>query len=754
MESMLDDTILYLCSTSKIKLNILKKFADTLKNLTQCKYIVFPVSMDWNTPDQPVGEGTYDACKKRISVFTNEYYTNATSFKIFSLENGIYINDVTGEICDICVLIVQEQDGTQLRFNSFGIQIDPDLFGLYLAGNRDGSRIGTTFGKFLSVNFGVEHDNWSLDQRFGGISRLSQMEDCLNKYLIHSFTEKIANYPREGVMFMHATSIVVNPILFNIMFDIFERFVGDNFDMSKIDYVAGLDARGFYFAPVLARLFKKSFIPIRKASKLPLTEAHPIVTESYTTEYSDDMFGLEERAEYRTSLKGVLIVDDLLATGGSIIGAANVLRNVGLAVIGAVTLYDVNVHRDKAHEKLLQNNIVCKVVLYEGGVPNDIQQLKFKIPSVMLQRVAKTSDVTRYFTLSDDEWANPSESSRHHLQLADAKIMYAAKDKDLANDVMQKLCTYASTAGSSISDICVDVVSELFSNGETRVEFKQSVRNAHVVIISRTRTGHINNDFIELLLMMDACTRSQCSKITVVMPYYPYARSDKKDSPHCPIASSTIAKILTHMHADNVISLDLHAGQIQGYIDKGFHNLYIKRYMCEYIYKSYLQYFPREEWNQQFILVAPDAGSSKAIRGYSSVLGINNIVMDKQRDYSKPGTVSRSVIIGEHSIYVGRTAIVIDDMADTMGTMCSAAKELVKAGIKEVLVLVTHGVLSGKAIENINCTECIKEVSVTNSLPQDANINASPKIRVIDCSELLARTIDGIFSGKSISRLF
>jgi ribose-phosphate pyrophosphokinase len=378
--------------------------------------------------------------------------------------------------------------------------------------------------------------------------------------------------------------------------------------------------------------------------------------------------------------------------------------------------------------------------------------LHYKFSSIALKRLKTKSRLfERKYTLSDEEYLKNTNS----LNLSGVKIMCAKRDLIFTKEIIDTLLGYNDpNIHLNYSDVLIDVIAEKFSNGETRIEFSQNVRNSHVIIVNRTRTGHINDDLYELSLMIDACNRSHAEKITVVLPYYPYARSDKKDGPHCPIGASMVANILKSLHVSNVVALDLHAGQIQGYIDKGFHNLYLKKYICDFIYNNYLKIYPQTEWNEHFVLVAPDGGSAKMIQGYSKILGINNVIMHKERNYSIPGTVVNSIIIGEQNTYQNKIAIVIDDIVDTMGTLCSASKVLHNNGVKDIIVIATHGALSEGAINNLNNTECIREVIVSDSLPQDENLNKIPKLRVLNSSELIARTIDGIISGKSISQLF
>jgi len=291
-----------------------------------------------------------------------------------------------------------------------------------------------------------------------------------------------------------------------------------------------------------------------------------------------------------------------------------------------------------------------------------------------------------------------------------------------------------------------------FNNGETRVEFKESVRGRHIIVVCSVASGNINDAIMEVKSILDCCRRSGVSKITVVMPYFPYARSDKRDG-RVPINAAVLAEDLKNVN--NLISLDLHAGQIQALIPEGFHNLYFINYMCQYLFDNYLVYIQKEEWNNHFVLVSPDAGGVKRVQAYAEKLGINYVTMNKKRDYSNPGTVANSSISGKPGDYQGKIAIVIDDMADTMGTMDAAVKTMAEYGIRKVILAVTHGVFSKDiAFDRMNENDHILQVIVSNSLPQEENFKKCPKIRVIDCGMMISRTIDGIQTGKSISKQF
>lgn len=292
--------------------------------------------------------------------------------------------------------------------------------------------------------------------------------------------------------------------------------------------------------------------------------------------------------------------------------------------------------------------------------------------------------------------------------------------------------------------IC-NVILSHFGNGETRFEIQTNVRNRHIIIVSQMRTGNVNNDFMALTMILDACNRSDAIKLTVVIPYFPYSRSDKRDKPRVPIGAANIARILNLYNIDNIISLDLHAGQLQGLFNKGFHNLYIKNTMIEELNKII------GENRNDYVLVSPDAGSIKRIEAYSEKLKMDYIILHKIRDYNNPGTIKKSLLVGDKEQYYGKTGIIIDDMVDSMGTMFSATNVLIENGIKDVIIAVTHPIFSGNSIDNLENNNGIKNVIVTNSLPLPRK---SHKIKVIDCSLLITKAIVCITNGDSISKLF
>lgn len=295
-----------------------------------------------------------------------------------------------------------------------------------------------------------------------------------------------------------------------------------------------------------------------------------------------------------------------------------------------------------------------------------------------------------------------------------------------------------------------------FSNGEIEVKINDNIRNQDIFIIqtgSSNASGSINDHIMETLILIDACKRSNVGSITLVMPYYPYSRQDKKDAPRVPISAKLMANLFSIGGVNRMISLDLHASQIQGFFEIAFDNLYAIGLISEYLKKNIFYGLSLEEMQKKYIFVSPDNGGAKRIMAYSQKFGINNVIMHKQRDYSKSSTVTKVILVGEFDLQ-DKTAIVIDDMMDTMGTMTNASKELVAHGIKDIIVMATHGILSGPALERINNCEHIKKVVVTNTLPQMKNIQQCNKLEEIDITELIGKVIKNIINGDSISALF
>ncbi len=310
----------------------------------------------------------------------------------------------------------------------------------------------------------------------------------------------------------------------------------------------------------------------------------------------------------------------------------------------------------------------------------------------------------------------------------------------------------ARILGTKLTDCTV----KKFSNSEVDVRINESIRNNDVFIIqsgSFDQKNSVNDYLMETLILIDACRRSNAKSIILIMPCYPYARQDKKDSPRVPISAKLVANLIYNAGVNRMVSVDLHAAQIQGFFDIAFDNLYAIKVLSKYIKLYVFNGLSNQEVQDKYILISPDNGGTKRIMAYSQKLKLNNVIMHKQRDYSTSSKVDKSILIGEYDLK-GKTGIVIDDMVDTMGTMLKASEILLEHGIKDLIVVATHGILSGPALDRINKCEFIQRVIVTNSLPQEENEYKCAKLEVVNISNLIAMVIRNIATGESISELF
>lgn len=331
------------------------------------------------------------------------------------------------------------------------------------------------------------------------------------------------------------------------------------------------------------------------------------------------------------------------------------------------------------------------------------------------------------------------------LRMPSPKIISGTSHQKLAEHI-------AKCAGVEL----VQVTKNKFSNGEVNIIIHENIRNEDVFIIQTecSVNNYAPNDLLmELYLFVDACKRSSAKSITAIIPSFFYARADKKDNGRCAIGASLVAKQLEMAGVTRVVAVDLHAAQIQGFFNVPCDNLFAKKLLVSHLQENYFTGFSEEELNEKFILVSPDNGGTKRVTSYSDTLGINNVIMHKQRNYSKVNTVDKTILIGDYTLS-GKTAIVIDDMCDTMGTMVKACETLADNGISEVVVVATHGILSGLAIERLEQCKIISEVIVTNTIPQDDNLTKSKKIEIVDISGLICSVINCIMNGESISGLF
>jgi len=283
-----------------------------------------------------------------------------------------------------------------------------------------------------------------------------------------------------------------------------------------------------------------------------------------------------------------------------------------------------------------------------------------------------------------------------------------------------------------------------FSDGEIFAEIKENVRGRSVYLIQST-CAPVNDSLMELLIMMDALKRASAKEINVITPYYGYSRQDRKVSPRTPISAKLTADLLTVAGASRIVSVDLHAGQIQGFFNIPFDNLYAMPVLLEHLKKSsLLKGVPEEE----LVIVSPDAGGMMRSRGLAKRMNANVALIDKRR--TGPNVAMAMNIVGDVE---GKTAIILDDMIDTAGTLTEAANAVLKNGAKRVIAVATHGVLSGPAIERLEKSN-IERVILTDTIPLSAAAQACKKIEQVSIAPLLAEAINRIHHYDSVSSLF
>ncbi|KAL9903437.1 phosphoribosyl pyrophosphate synthetase isoform 3-T3 [Glossina fuscipes fuscipes] len=340
-------------------------------------------------------------------------------------------------------------------------------------------------------------------------------------------------------------------------------------------------------------------------------------------------------------------------------------------------------------------------------------------------------------------------SSRNslHSRMPNIKVFSGTSHPDLAQRIVDRL-------GIELGK----VVTKKFSNLETCVEINESVRGEDVYIV-QSGSGEINDNLMELLIMINACKIASASRVTAVIPCFPYARQDKKDKlagdgekqrsknndwkfrSRAPISAKLVANMLSVAGADHIITMDLHASQIQGFFDIPVDNLYAEPAVLKWIKENI------PEWRNS-IIVSPDAGGAKRVTSIADRLNVEFALIHKER--KKANEVASMVLVGDVK---DKIAILVDDMADTCGTIVHAADRLVEAGATKVYAILTHGIFSGPAISRIN-NACFEAVVVTNTIPQDGHMRDCPKIQCIDVSIMFAEAVRRTHNGESVSYLF
>ena len=295
----------------------------------------------------------------------------------------------------------------------------------------------------------------------------------------------------------------------------------------------------------------------------------------------------------------------------------------------------------------------------------------------------------------------------------------------------QNICKYLSLplGGAKV---------KTFSDGEIQIEIHENVRLKDVFVVQST-CSPVNDNLVELLLMIDAFNRSSANKITAVIPYFGYARQDKKVAPRVPISAKLVADMITVAGADRIITMDLHAGQIQGFFNIPVDNLFSAPVLIEFI---------RNNFRDDIVIISPDAGGVERARAIAKRLNAELAIIDKRRD--APNQAKAMAVIGDVN---DKVAIILDDMADTAGTLTEAAEAIKNAGAREIHACCAHPVLSGPAIERI-ADSALKSMVVTDTIPLTEKAAACDKIKVLTISQLVGEAIVRSYRGDSVTSLF
>lgn len=307
------------------------------------------------------------------------------------------------------------------------------------------------------------------------------------------------------------------------------------------------------------------------------------------------------------------------------------------------------------------------------------------------------------------------------------KIIAGTAHKALSKEV-------ADTLGISLCNATIDT----FSDGEFMIQINENVRGTDSFIIQPT-CPPVNDNLMELLLIIDALKRASSRRITAVIPYYGYARQDRKVQPRVPISSKLVADLITAAGANRILTVDLHAGQIQGFFNIPVDHLYASPVLLDYV---------RKKEFKDLVIVSPDAGGVERARAFARKLQCSLAIIDKRREMANVSRVMN--VIGDVR---DKDVIILDDMIDTAGTTTHAASALKEHGARRVYAASTHAVLSGPAIDRIN-ESVIEEVIVTNTIPLDSKMEKCKKLTVLSIAPLLAEAIKRIHEESSISSLF
>jgi len=314
------------------------------------------------------------------------------------------------------------------------------------------------------------------------------------------------------------------------------------------------------------------------------------------------------------------------------------------------------------------------------------------------------------------------------------------------NELIEGLKLFGGTSNLNLTkEVCDylnilpgEMVNKAFSDGETQIEIEENVRGRDTFVVQST-CRPVNDNLMQLLIIADALKRASAKSITAVIPYYGYARQDKKVKPRVPISAKLVADLITVAGVNRVISIDLHAGQIQGYFNIPVDNIYSAPIVLNYI---------RKHFKDSLSIISPDAGGVERARAFAKRLDASLAIIDKRRE--APNVAEAMNIVGDVK---EKTAIILDDMVDTGGTLIEAAQALVQNGAGHVYACCTHAVLSGDAVRRIE-ESAIESLVVTNTIPLSRKASECSKIEVISVAEIVGEAIKRVYFSRSVSSLF
>ncbi|ABV94664.1 ribose-phosphate pyrophosphokinase [Dinoroseobacter shibae DFL 12 = DSM 16493] len=316
------------------------------------------------------------------------------------------------------------------------------------------------------------------------------------------------------------------------------------------------------------------------------------------------------------------------------------------------------------------------------------------------------------------------------------KIISGNANQELAHAISRRMSAYR---GMTVG--LVDARVERFNDGEIFVEVFENVRGEDMFIIQST-SNPANDNLMELLIMCDALRRSSAARITAIIPYFGYARQDRRTKARTPITAKLVANMMVEAGIERVLTMDLHAAQIQGFFDIPVDNLYAAPIFALDVMHNFAGRL------DNVTVVSPDVGGVARARELAQRIGCGLAIVDKRR--SQPGVVEEMTVIGEVE---GQTCIIVDDICDTAGTLCKAADLLISEGASEVHSYITHGVLSGPAVERITKSN-MKSLVITDSIGATDAVKAAPNIRIVPTAPVFAQAILNIWNGTSVSSLF